>query len=59
MKPIKQISISEEKAQKLVSKLNAQSIFGSIFADQYPCQYQNDKYTIMILADHYIKYARN
>ena len=59
MEPIKKIYISEEKAQKLVSKLNAQSIYGSIFADKYPYLYQNDKYTVMILADYYIKYARN
>jgi len=58
MEPIKQIYISENKAQKLVNKLNAKSIFGSIFVDQYPYEYENDKYRVMILVDHYIKYAK-
>lgn len=58
MEPIKQIYITENKAQKLVSKLNAKSIFGSIFVDQYPYEYENDKYRVMILVDHYIKYAK-
>lgn len=59
MKAIKQIQISEEKAQKLVTKLNAQSIFGSWFADQYPYEYKNDKYRVHILADYYIKYPND
>jgi hypothetical protein len=59
MKAIKEISISEEKAQKLVSKLNAQSIFGSYFVDQYPYEYKNEKYRVHILANYYIKYSRD
>lgn len=59
MKAIKEILISEEKAQKLVRKLNAQSIFGSYFVDQYPYEYKNSKYRVHILADYYIKYPRD
>lgn len=58
MKEIKKINITESKAAKLAKKLNAQSVFGSIFDSSYPYQLNTDKYTIMITEYQYLKYAK-
>lgn len=58
MKKIKKINITESKAAKLANKLNAQSVFGSIFESRFPYQFETDKYMIMITEYQYLKYAK-
>ena len=58
MKQIKEIRLNKEKAEKLVRRLNAKSVFGTIFEDQYPYEFNNHKYMVMITDSGYIKYAK-
>lgn len=58
MKEIKKINITESKAVKLANKLNAKSVFGSIFESSFPYQLDTDKYMIMITEYQYLKYAK-
>lgn len=58
MKEIKKINITESKAVKLAYKLNAKSVFGSIFDTGFPYQLETDKYMIMITEYQYLKYKK-
>ena len=59
MKAIKTFYLTEQKAERLVIKLNAKSVFGSLFTNNYPYSVETEKYRIHILEDQYIKYPKN